>query len=87
MVFGSVVYILCLVTSAICSWLLVSSYRRYRQRLLLWSALCFCLLALNSLLVVIDLIVLPELDLAPLRQATNLLAISVLLFGFVWESN
>ena len=87
MVFGSVVYILCLLTSGICSWLLVSSYRRYRQRLLLWSALCFCFLALNSLLVVIDLIFLPDIDLSPLRQATNLLAISVLLFGFVWEGD
>jgi hypothetical protein len=86
-VFGSVVYSLCLLTSAICSWLLVSSYRRHRQRLLLWSALCFCLLALDSLLVVIDIILLPTINLLPLRQATTLLAISVLLFGFIWEAD
>lgn len=44
------------------------------------------LLALNSLLVFIDIILLPAVDLLPLRLATNLLAVGVLLYGFVWDS-
>jgi hypothetical protein len=86
-VFGAVVYSLCLFTSATCAWLLLSSYRRQRERLLLWSGLSFCLLAMNSALVFIDIIVLPAIDLMPLRQATSLLAVSVLLYGFIWEAD
>ncbi len=77
------VYILCFLTGA---WLPLSSYRRHRQRLLLWKAICFSLLALNSLLVLVAIILLPDVDLLPLRLATNLLAIGMLLHGFVWES-
>lgn len=85
--FGPIVYMLCLLTSATCAWLLITSYRRYRQRLLLWSGLCFCLLAVNSLLVFFDIVVLPDVDLSPLRQGTCLLAVAVLLFGFIWEGD
>jgi len=79
------VYMLCFLTSTLCAWLLVRSYLRNRTRLLLWSAACFVLLALNNLLVVVDLVVFPSIDLSPLRQATGLAAVSTLLFGFVWE--
>jgi uncharacterized membrane protein len=79
------VYLLCFLTSAVCGWLLVRSFMRNRTRLLLWSAACFVLLAVNNLLVVIDLILLPSTDLNPFRLATGLAAVSTLLFGFVWE--
>ena len=79
------VYLLCFFTSAVCGWLLVRSFVRNRTRLLLWSATCFVFLAVNNLLVVIDLIVLPLADLSPLRLGTALAAVSTLLFGFVWE--
>jgi Family of unknown function (DUF5985) len=84
--FEPFVYVLCFLTSAACAWLLLSSYRNHRQALLLWSAICFCLLALNSLLVFVDIILLPDTDLLPLRLVTDLLAVGVLLYGFVWES-
>lgn len=84
--FEPIVYVMCFLTSAACAWLLLSSYRRLRQALLLWSAICFCLLALNSLLVFVDIILLPDISLLSLRLATNLLAVGVLLYGFVWES-
>lgn len=83
----ALVYLLCLATSLCCLWLLVRSYRRTRSRLLLWSALAFVGFALNNLLVFVDLIILPtEVDLLPLRNLTSLAAVSVLLFGFVWEA-
>jgi len=78
-------YSLCFLTSALCGGLLVRSFARNRTRLLLWSAACFVLLAVNNLLVVIDLIVLPNVDLSPLRLAAALAAVATLLFGFVWE--
>lgn len=80
------VYVLCLVTSVVCSCLLVRSYLRNRTRLLLWCAACFVLLAVNNLLVVLDLVFLPvAIDLSPLRLAASFAAVSTLLFGFIWE--
>ena len=85
--FQALIYSLCLLTSAGCALLLVRSYRRSRTRLLLWSALCFGLLAVNNLLVVVDLLILPtSVDLVPLRLLASLAAVSVLLLGFVWET-
>jgi Na+-translocating ferredoxin:NAD+ oxidoreductase RnfA subunit len=83
--FQAVIYGLCLLTSGFCAFLLVRSYLESRARLLLWSALCFVLLAANNLLIVIDLLVLPTVDLLPLRNLASLAAVSVLLFGFIWE--
>ena len=82
---AATVYALCFVASAVCGGLLVRSFLRNRTRLLLWSAACFVLLAVNNLLVVIDLVFLPNVDLSPLRIAASLAAVSTLLFGFVWE--
>jgi len=82
---ATTVYTLCFLTSVVCSWLLVRSYSLNRTRLLLWSAACFVLLALNNLLVVVDLVFLPAVDLGPLRAAASLAAVCTLLYGFVWE--
>jgi hypothetical protein len=78
-------YLLCFLTSFLCCLLLIRSYRRTQGKILLWSAACFVFLALNSLLVVVDLILLPAVDLSMLRALTSFLAVSTLLVGFVWE--
>jgi hypothetical protein len=80
------VYLLCLITAAACAWLLGRSYRRVGARLLLWSALCFALLAVNNLVMVIDLLVRPNADLRMPRTVVALAAVGVLLFGFVWDT-
>ena len=55
---------------------------------MLWSALCFVGLAINNLLLFVDLVVLsPEISLVPWRQATTVVALSVLLYGFIWEAD
>jgi Family of unknown function (DUF5985) len=82
--FEAVIYLLCVFTSAVCAWLLVSAYLRRRQGLLLWSALCFSLLTLNNLLVFTDLIVLPQVDLSLARSLTALAAGIVMLGSFIW---
>jgi hypothetical protein len=82
----TIVYSLCLATSVLCATMLVRAYRASRSRLLLWSAACFVLLALNNLLVVADMVLLPQVDLTLARQGTALAAVLVLLFGFVWEA-
>ena len=83
--FPTAVYLLCFLTSAGCAALLMRSYRRTRTRLLLWSAICFICLALNNLILVVDLLVLPAWDFRVLRQGFLLLAVGVLLFGFIWD--
>lgn len=84
-IFPTVVYSLCFLTSSACAWLLGRSYSRTGARLLLWSSLCFLLLGANNLLLVVDLLVLPTLDLRLGRLLLALAAASVLIFGFIWD--
>jgi hypothetical protein len=79
------IYALCLLSSTVCAWLLIRSYIRNRTRLLLWSAICFFLLAINNLMVLIDLVLIPTVDFGTIRQLFTLTAVSVLLYGFIWE--
>ena len=72
-------------TAGICAILLGRSYLRTRMKLLLWSSLCFVLLAANNLVVVIDLAILPAVDLRLLRHALSLGAVLLLLIGFIWD--
>jgi hypothetical protein len=84
--FPAAVYILCFLTSSACAFLLGRNYLRTAARLLLWSALCFALLAANNLVVVIDLLILPTIDLRAVRLVFSLSAVVVLLFGFIWDA-
>lgn len=83
--FEAAVYLLCFLSSALCAYLLVMAFNRRAEKLLLWSAICFCLLAVNNMLVFVDIVVLPYMDLSPWRSLTAILAIVVLLYGFIWE--
>ncbi|HET9159791.1 MAG TPA: DUF5985 family protein [Caulobacteraceae bacterium] len=82
----TIVYSLCLATSMLCAVLLVRAYRESRSRLLLWSALCFVCLAVNNLLVVLDMLFLPTVDLSLARQLAAIAGLALLLYGFVWEA-
>ena len=83
---SDLVYLLCFLASALCAGLLLRQYRRVASPVLLWSSACFTLLAASNLLVVIDKILLPEIDLKLARLVLTLIAVSVLLFGFIWEA-
>lgn len=83
--FAPLVYLLCFATSSICAYLLGRNYLRTRAPLLLWSGLCFLLLAVNNLLLVIDLLVLPEVDLRIERLVLALIGVGTLLFGCIWN--
>ncbi|MBV9251757.1 MAG: hypothetical protein JO227_21260 [Acetobacteraceae bacterium] len=82
------VYLLCLLTSMLCTALLLRAYRRTRLPLLLWTGACFVFLSLTNLLLFLNLEVLPpEIDLRIPRLTSSLLALMVLLYGFVWEGD
>ena len=86
-VFPAAVYILCFLTSASCAALLGRSYGRSKAPLLLWSSISFVFLALNNLMLVLDLVVWPspELDLRLPRLLLALAASCTLLFGFIYR--
>jgi hypothetical protein len=79
------VYILCALTSAACAALLLRAWRRTRAKLLLYSGLCFGVLTLNNLLLFVDLVLIPAGDLTLARTLASLVAVSVLLFGLIWD--
>jgi len=81
----TLVYTLCFVTSALCAVLLVRAYFRTRARLLLWSAVSFVFLAVNNFFVLGDLVLFPDFNLLPYRHLAALLAVGVLIYGFIWE--
>jgi hypothetical protein len=80
------VYLLCAATALACGALLVRGYRRSRVRLLLWSGLFFLALAAENVVLFVDLVVVPEVDLLVIRQALGLCGVAVLLYGLIWES-
>ena len=82
---ATLVYLLCMLTSTFCAVLLLREYRRNPVRLLLWSSLSFVAWALNNALVFTDLIVFPGIDLLLVRALTSLVAVSLLLYGLVWD--
>ena len=83
---AELVYVLCAMTSLFCAALLTRSFRQQRTRLLLWSSLCFVGLAVNNLILVIDLVLVPQHDLAILRTSVAAVAMLLLVTGLVWES-
>jgi hypothetical protein len=80
------VYILCTLTSAICATLLFRAYRANKTALLFWSSICFIGLAVNNALLIVDLYVVPDVDLFLLRAGVALAGIVALLYGLIFEN-
>ena len=80
------IYVLCALTSAVCAVLLLRGWTRTRVRLLFWSGLCFAGLAVNNVLLFVDLVLLPTaFDLAVPRSLTALASMAVLVVGLILE--
>ena len=65
--------------------MLLRGFSRGRHRLLLWSGLCFVGLTLSNILVFIDLVLFPNVDLCPVRLVVSAASVLVLLLGLLWE--
>ena len=81
-----IVYLLCAGTSAACAFLLLRGHHRTGTSLLLWSGLCFVGLALSNAVLVVDLILVPDVDLSAWRLVPSAIGVALLLYGLVWES-
>lgn len=84
-VIAQIVYVLCSLTSIACAALLWRSYMRTRQRLLLWTGIFFIAIAGNSVTLVVDLMIVPGVDLSALRICMALVGFCFLLYGLIWE--
>ena len=83
---ASFIYGLCALTAALCAWLLLRAYKGSRYQLLFWSGLFFAVVTINNLLLVVDKLVFPMMDLSVLRYTVALAAHGLLLFGLISES-
>ena len=83
---ATIVTLLGSLTALVCAVLLLRGYGRSRQRLLLWSALCFFGLAFSNSLLVVDLLR-ADLDLHVARLGISAIAMMLLLYGLVWETD
>lgn len=83
---GPAVYALCALTAALCAALLLRAHQRTKSALLFWSGLCFVLLTVNNIVVVVDLVILPDINLFLLRNVAALTGMVLLLYGLVWKS-
>ncbi|HVM03748.1 MAG TPA: DUF5985 family protein [Acidimicrobiales bacterium] len=80
------VYLLCAITSVTCAVLLLRAYARTRTRLLLWSGLCFVGVGLNNVVLVVDLILVPDTDLSTWRLVPAAAGIVLLVYGLAWDA-
>jgi hypothetical protein len=79
------VYLLCAVTALACAVLLLRGFRRSRVRLLLWCGLFFLGLFTENVLLFVDVIVVPKVDLSGVRNSVALAGTALLLYGLVWD--
>lgn len=83
---ATIVYALCGLTSVACAVLLLRGYASSRARLLLWGGLCFVGLAINNVLLFVDMRIVPEVDLSVWRSLPTLVGLMLLIYGLVWET-
>ncbi|HYC38398.1 MAG TPA: DUF5985 family protein [Usitatibacter sp.] len=83
---AALIYSLCALTSLVCAVLLLRGFQQSRMHLLLWSGLCFACLTVSNVLLVLDRIVFPDVNLTPARLIAALAGLLLLVFGLIWES-
>jgi len=85
MTIAEVIYLLCAATSLIAATMLFRQYRHRPSRLLLWSVVGFAGLAVNNVLVYVDLVVYTGVDLSLIRSTAGAAAMVAVLYGLISE--
>jgi len=70
-----------------CALLLLRGFASTRKRLLLWSGLCFIGLTIANAVRFLDLVIFPEVDLYVWRLVPAAIAMLLLLYGLIWDSD
>ena len=84
---ASAVYLLGILVTGLCAALLLHAFTRVKQRLLLWSGLCFVGLTVSNILLFVDLVIWPDLSLYTWRLSTAAVSMLLLVYGLVLESD
>jgi hypothetical protein len=79
-------FILCMVTSLVSALLLLRAARGPTRRLLLWSAAFFIGMALNNLLLFIDIVTGPSVDWLTPANIVTALSLVGLMYALIWEA-
>jgi hypothetical protein len=75
-------------TVGLCAFLLLRAYARVRQRLLLWSGLCFAGLMISNAVLFADLSIVPtDVSLYTWRLAIAAFSMLLLIYGLIFESD
>src|SRR4051812_41792410 len=86
-VMDAIVNIVGTFVAGLCAVLLLRAYAAVRKRLLLWSGLCFAGLTAANALLIVDLQVLAEeVDLYSWRLGVAAIAMLLLVYGLIFES-
>ena len=80
------IYLLCAITSLLVALVLLRQYLKSRTPLLMWCLISFAVLAVNNVLVYVDLVMYTGVDLSLYRSAAGAASMSIMLVGLVWES-
>lgn len=83
--FYILLYTLCIFTSLACAVFLFRAAVQRRSRLLFWSALCFVGLTISNVILFLDIVIFPTIDLRPVRLIASLGGMLFLLYAFIWE--
>ena len=86
MTIADAIYALCAATSLAAALLLLRHYSARRTPLLLWSCVAFFGLAVNNVMLVLDLALLPNVDLALPRTLAGAAAMVTLVYGLIRET-
>ena len=88
MTIAEAIYLLCAATGLAAAWMLLRQYQRRRTRLLLWSCVGFAALAINNVLVYVDLGLFPnDIDLSVLRSVVSAGGMIALVYGLILGVN
>ncbi len=87
MTIAETIYLLCALASMGTAFLLFRYFRKRRIRLLLWSAVAFAGLAVNNVLVYLDLALFPGIDLSIPRSLAGAAAMLVLAYALASEGD
>ena len=81
------IYLLCAATSLVAGALLLRYYLARRTPLLLWSCIGFLGLAVNNVLVYVDLVLVPQADLRLARTIAGAAAMLAMVYGLIWKAD
>lgn len=84
---AGLIYLLCAATALVCSALLWRRCRTDRTQLLFWSSICFLGLAAENVLLYVDLVAFPSVDLSMYRNALGLAALALLVYALIWDAD